>query len=313
MISYRASKSGMMKDLLRGAVPMGIIVLALSLPQILVAEEFRIWEETSVHANNVTIEPFLAIGDSVSPAVIVCPGGSFCWLDYQNEGVNVATWLQQNGISAFVLRYRTTGVFAYVTHCRIIWRGHQYPDEMEDVQRAIQIIRENAGDMNIDPDKIGVMGFSAGGYLAMASGIYYNTDYLDPLGITSKVSLRPDFVAAIYPVVSMSEDCTHKRSRRGLMGETMKWNKQMRDSLSLEKHVRPDTPPTFVVNCTDDPTVNYHNSELLDSALTAAGVRHKYIQYNSGGHGFGVSPDKTSKEAIHWKDEFLRWLDEILL
>lgn len=271
----------------------------------------QIWNGTNVSASSVTLEAFLSPYGNKSPAVIVCPGGSFCWLDYDNEGVNVAKWLQQNGISAFVLRYRTAGVFAYITHYRILCRGNQYPDMLEDIQRAIQLLRENATKLSIDPNKIGVMGFSAGGYLAMASGIYFDTDYLKPVGITTRVSLRPDFVAAIYPVVSMSDACTHKRSRRGLMGDRKKRNKEMRDSLSLERHVKKDTPPSFVVNCVDDPTVKYHNSELLDSSLTAKGVCHRYIQYSTGGHGFGVAPERTSEEAIRWKEEFLIWIKEI--
>ena len=91
----------------------------------------------------------------------------------------------------------------------------------------------------------------------------------------------PDFVAAIYPVVSMSHPCTHKRSRRALLGEYRKYNKSMRDSLSLEKHVTKGCPPVFLVNCKDDPVVKYHNSELLDSALTVQGVEHRYIQYQT--------------------------------
>lgn len=121
---------------------------------------------------------------------------------------------------------------------------------------------------------------------------------------------RPAFVAPIYPVVSFTADCTHKRSRRGLLGEYRKRKAKYREALSLEKNVPADCPPVFLVNCVDDPIVDYRNSELLDSALTAQGVRHKYIQYVTGGHGFGASDDKGTAECRKWKEEFLKWMKE---
>ena len=121
---------------------------------------------------------------------------------------------------------------------------------------------------------------------------------------------RPDFIAAIYPVVSMSHPDTHKRSRRALLGEYRKYDKAMRDSLSIEKHIPKDCPPVFLVNCKDDHVVKYHNSELLDSALTAQGISHRYIQYQTGGHGFGASETKGTAECRAWKKEFLNWLNK---
>lgn len=97
-----------------------------------------------------------------------------------------------------------------------------------------------------------------------------------------------------------------------VIGEGSSIRKEMKDSLSLEKHVRQDMPPTFLMNCVDDPIVKYRNSELLDSAMNACGVSHRYIQYKTGGHGFGATPEKTTPEAIAWKNEFLIWLKGIL-
>jgi acetyl esterase/lipase len=180
---------------------------------------------------------------------------------------------------------------------------------MQDIQRAIQWVREHAAEYPIDTGKVGVMGFSAGGHLAMSAGIYYDTDYLAPLGIVARVSLRPDFVASIYPVVTFSDKrYVHKRSRRGLLGEWCKSDTRMQDSLSLEKHVRADGPPVFLLNCMDDPVVKYQNSLLLDSALTARHVPHKYIQYKTGGHGFGADGNKGTQESRAWKKAFLDWL-----
>lgn len=142
----------------------------------------------------------------------------------------------------------------------------------------------------------------------MSAGEFFGTDFLSPLGIVSQVSLRPDFVVPVYPVVTMSDArYVHKRSRRALLGEWGKFRQSLRDSLSLEKHVRPDTPPVFLVNCVDDPTVKYQNSVLLDSALTAEDIPHWYLQFHTGGHGFGADEEKASPECIEWKNEFLLW------
>ena len=230
------------------------------------------------------------------PAVIICPGGSYNWHDMKAEGSEVAEWLHENGIAAFVLKYRVQGIVPYITHSRLLFRGHQYPDMIDDLHHAISYVREHASQYGIDPHRIGVMGFSAGGHLAMMAG----TDLTRPGPVS--------FIAAIYPVVSMSHPDSHKRSRRALLGEYRKYSRKMRDSLSIEKHVPRDCPPVFLVNCKDDPVVKPHNSEMLDSALTAQGINHRYIQYRTGGHGFGASKTKGTAECRAWKEEFLKWL-----
>lgn len=273
----------------------------------------RIWKGTGCHASGVTLTPYLPADDKrIRTAVIVCPGGSYFWLDEHDEGVSVAEWLQEEGIAAFVLRYRTGGGFNFTTGSRAIFGGHRHPDMLCDIQRAIQIVRENAEDYGIDPARVGVMGFSAGGHLVMSAGEYFDTNFLSRYGIEPEVSLRPDFCCPIYPVVTLSEDCTHKRSRRGLLGEQRMNRQDMRDSLSLEKHVRTDTPPTFLMNCVDDPIVDYRNSELLDEALTKACVPHLYTQYKTGGHGFGANKEKQGPETSAWQELFISWLQRIL-
>ena len=104
----------------------------------------------------------------------------------------------------------------------------------------------------------------------------------------------------------------HRRSCLGLLGEPRYRNKALRDSLSLEHHVRPDTPPVFLVNCKDDPIVEWHNSVLLDSALTLKGVAHKYLQFSSGGHGFGADPSRQNAETSTWQDAFLQWFELVI-
>ncbi|MCR4995287.1 MAG: alpha/beta hydrolase [Bacteroidales bacterium] len=279
----------------------------------------RLWEETPVHARGVTLVPYLPEAGHASrfgttngtPAIIICPGGSYCWHDYEAEGTLVAEWLQREGIAAFVLKYRVQGIFPYVFHTRLIARGNQHPDALTDVQRAIQYVREHTKDFGIDEHRLGVMGFSAGGHLSMSAAAYASTDFLSQHGIRHHVSLRPDFVAPIYPVVTMHKPYVHSRSRRALLGEYRKHRQAMRDSMSLEMHVPNDCPPVFLLNCTDDPIVMYQNSELLDSALTAAGVPHQYTQYRTGGHGFGGDSARFTAETAHWQETFLLWLTQL--
>ena len=283
-------------------------LLLLFFGQAYAQEPIQLWEGQDVcHGKQVTLTPFLAENNTSGISVIVCPGGSYYWLDEENEGDAVARWLQSNGISAFVLRYRSAGIGAFIWHHRLLFRGKQYPDMITDAQRALQWVRQHAEECHIDPDKVGMMGFSAGGHLVMSAACFNQTYFLDD----NDVSLRPAFVAPIYPVVTMRESCVHKRSRRALLSERRQHNAIMCDSLSLERHIPDNCPPVFLVNCIDDPIVDYHNTILLDSALTVNQVNHRYIQYKTGGHGFGASEEKGTAECRQWKPEFLNWIKTI--
>lgn len=278
-------------------------------------DSINIWKDVDKVKKEVILETYLPKQDNNKRiAVIICPGGSYFWLSHKTEGVDVAKWLNDNGITAFVLNYRHAGFMAFVTNYRLFARGNQYPDMLQDVQRSISLIRKNADKYNVDKNKIGVMGFSAGGHLALMAGEFFNSNLIESLQKEDeKVSLRPDFLAAIYPVVTFSnENYVHKRSRRGALGEINKNKDIMRDSLSVEKHINVNMPPVFLVNCKDDPTVKYQNAELLNKALSNSNIRHKYIQYNTGGHGFGVNSKKTTDESIRWKEEFINWIESIL-
>lgn len=260
-------------------------------------ERVNIWQNTDVR-KCVEMTPYVAEGRN-NTAVIVCPGGSYFWHDMEGEGAAVGRWLQQNGISAFVLRYRTAGFWAFLTRFRYIFRGNRHPDALNDLRQAIQYVKNHAEEYGVNPDSIGAMGFSAGGHLVMSAGEFLPT------------AERPAFIAPIYPVVTMRDRCVHKRSRRALLGDGRKRNQALRDSLSLELHVPDNCPPVFLVNCKDDPVVKYRNSELLDSALTAHHINHLYIQYKTGGHGFGATEHKGTAECRQWKREFLRWLSAL--
>ena len=233
-------------------------------------------------------------------AVIICPGGSYCWHDMEHEGREVAQWLQENGINAFVLKYRVANISAYCIGYRVIGLGNKYPNMLADVEDALRRVYNMADSLRIDTSRIGVMGFSAGGHLTMMSYTHNRTAF------------KPSFLCPVYPVVTFSDKrYVHRRSRRGALGVWGQFNKTKRDSLSIEKHITPDCPPVFLVNCVDDPTVKYRNSELLDSALTANNVQHTYIQYRTGGHGFGASDTKGTEECRKWKNEFIQWISNL--
>lgn len=247
----------------------------------------------NANAHKLKLKSYLPKSNPTGTAIIVCPGGSYFWLDTETEGTKVAKWLNANGIAAFVLEYRHAGWAAFAYHIRT--SGRSFPAGFKDLQNALAFVKSNADKYGIKRDRIGCMGFSAGGHLVM-----HAAEQL------TGTPLEMSFAVLCYPVVSMTHSCTHKRSRRGLLGEFP--SKQEKDSLSLENHVPNNCPPIFLMNCDDDPVVDAHNSILLDSALTVKGVPHCYEHYKTGGHGFGASEEKTTQEAIQWKERFLVWL-----
>lgn len=271
-------------------------------------DTLSIWNgQTDHHKGDVSLLAFRPEHPN-GISVIVCPGGSYHWLDEHEEGVKVARWLRRNGITAFVLFYRTAGKAEFVWHSRILFRGVRHPDMISDAQRALQWVKEHSGEYGIDPDRTGMLGFSAGGHLVMSAACFSSTNFPAGEGILSFTDRRPAFVAPIYPVVTMKGRYAHRRSRRGLLGDDHQADRILRDSLSVEEHIPDDCPPVFMINCKDDPVVDYRNSILLDSALTARGVAHKYILYERGRHGFGISDHYGSPESREWKNEFLEWL-----
>lgn len=233
-------------------------------------------------------------------AVIVCPGGSYHHLGLKGEGNTTATWFAENGVTAFVLKYRTAESL------------YHHPSMLQDIQRAIQLVRENADEWDIDPAKVGVIGFSAGGHLVTMAGEFWQThDELAKLGLDCQVSLRPDFVIPVYPVVSMQDDIAHRWSRNSLLGHGNKNQTQERkDEFSMELNVPSDMPPTYVVVCDDDPVVIPENSLRLYNALQAAGIECKLARYSWGGHGFGMKDNAFMKE-FHWNEPLHEWLRDL--
>ena len=257
---------------------------------------FAILLSVSVHAYR--LKAYIPTENPTQSGIIVCPGGSYFWLDKKTEGEQVAQWLCENGIAAFVLEYSHGGWGAYAYHIRT--RGRSFPAGFHDLCNALDSVRNHANDFGIRTDRIGFMGFSAGGHLSMSAACFYDNE-----------ANRPAFAAPIYPVVTMNEPYAHDRSRRALLGDRRCKKLTMRDSLSLERHVPDDCPPVFLVNCVDDDVVDYHNSVMLDSALTVKNINHRYIQYQTGGHGFGASETRGTEESRNWKNEFINWIQNL--
>jgi len=231
-------------------------------------------------------------------AVIIAPGGSYHHLGLYNEGYCSAKWFSDNGVTAFMLKYRTNESL------------YNEPAMLQDIQRAIQIVRENAEEYDIDSGKIGVIGYSAGGHLVTMAGEFAEThNELEKIGIKTDVSLRPDFCMPVYPVVSMQDDIAHRWSRKSLLGK--KQSQERKDEFSMELNVPDNMPPTYVVVCKDDPVVIPENSMRLYAALEEKNIPHcKIAVYEWGKHGFGMLNGPFMKE-FHWNESLKEWLIEI--
>jgi acetyl esterase/lipase len=226
-------------------------------------------------------------------AVIICPGGGYGILAAGHEGVDVAKRFNQMGITAFVLKYR-------IPSDQTMQNREIGP--LQDAQRAIQVVREQARQYGINPGRIGIMGFSAGGHLASTAGTHYQKAYIDN---PKQTSLRPDFMILVYPVISFSDSVGHTGSRNQLLGKTPSPEKIK--EYSNDQQVNPSTPPTFLVHAKDD-GVKVENSLLFAAALQNFGIPHRLHLYEAGGHGYGMI-NPTSE--VKWMDLVETWVQEL--
>ena len=224
-------------------------------------------------------------------AVIICPGGGYTNLAMGYEGTEVAQRFNESGISAFVLKYR-------IPDDRTIINKEIGP--LQDAQRAIMILRTRASEWAIDPKRIGIMGFSAGGHLASTAGTHFEKNYIDNPG---HVSLRPDFLILIYPVISFKPPIAHQGSEHNLLGSGPSAEKI--NEFSNEMQVTDQTPPAFLVHAKDDTTVPYANSLVFAEALKKHHIPVEIFLYEHGGHGFGMSNNSNPRS---WMDICIKWL-----
>lgn len=232
-----------------------------------------------------TIEMYLPpANDSLCPAVIICPGGGYSVIVYEGEGILTAKKLAANGIAAFVLKYRLPTSSSD--------DNKNLP--LKDAQQAIKTVRENASKWNINPDKIGIMGFSAGGHLASTLATHYHPLIDNP----KSTSLRPDFQILVYPVISMQDSLTHLGSRKQLLGETP--SPEDINNFSSELQVDGNTPPAYITHATDDVVVDVDNSIFYFEQLRHHKVPVEMHIYQEGNHGFIFKHETWITPLFEW-------------
>ena len=228
-------------------------------------------------------------------AVVICPGGGYGILAYNWEGTDIAKWFNSKGVTAIVLKYRLPNSKSNVV-------AHQSP--LMDAQRAIRIVRANAEKWNINKDKVGIMGFSAGGHLASTAGTHFdngNSNSPDPV---EQFSSRPDFMILMYPVITMAKTTMHSGSKNALIGANA--DAKLSNFYSAELNVTKETPPTFIVHATDDNGVPVENSLMMYQALKDQKIPVEMHLYPKGGHGFGLALGIPETES--WTDRCIDWL-----
>ena len=226
-------------------------------------------------------------------AVIICPGGAYWGLAIKHEGIQVAKWLNSLGITAFVLKYR-------LPDGSIMENKSIGP--MQDGQKAIRIVRNRAKEWGIDPNRIGIMGFSAGGHLAATLSVHFNEKVYQPEDLTSA---RPDFSLLIYPVISMKDDITHWGSRENLLGKSP--SAEQIAHFSNELQVNSETPPAFMVHSLDDDAVLVQNSISYALAMHKFKIPCELHIYQSGGHGYGLGRSKNTESS--WPEACRKWFE----
>ena len=225
-------------------------------------------------------------------AVIICPGGGYWVTASVHEGSDVAKVFAAMGVTAFVLKYRIPNDATMV---------NKEIGPLQDAQQALKIVRDRATEWNVNPDRVGIMGFSAGGHLASTAGTHFANPVIPN---AENTSLRPNFMVLIYPVISMLESITHKGSGEQLLGKTPSPEKIKEYSNELQ--VTSQTPPTFLVHASDDDLVNPENSIVFYQALLKNKVPAELHIYQSGGHGFGMK-QKNKKEL--WMERCRNWME----
>jgi len=224
-------------------------------------------------------------------AIVICPGGGYGFLAMDHEGDQIAKWLNNNGIAGIVVKYR-------------LGPKYHHPTQLHDAQRALRFTRSHAKKWGIDPTRVGILGFSAGGHLASTAGTHYDRGQADSKDPIDQLSCRPDFMILMYPVITLTAPYGHMGSRNNLLGQNP--DPQLVESLCNEKQVTKDTPPTFLVHTTEDTGVPPENSLLFYMALNKNKVPAEMHVYEKGQHGLGLGPRDLPYST--WSDRCIAWM-----
>jgi acetyl esterase/lipase len=230
-------------------------------------------------------------GRATGAAVVVCPGGGYHILAADHEGKQIALWLNSLGVSAFVLQYR-------------LGERYRHPAPLQDAQRAIRMVRSRAVEWRVDPKRVGILGFSAGGHLASTAATHFDDGRADAVDPIERQGSRPDFAVLCYAVISLVDPVAHSGSRKNLLGDPA--DPALVELLSNEKQVTSRTPPTFLWHTADDAGVPVENSLLFFEALKKAGVPAELHVFPHGRHGLGLAPGDPV--VSQWADLCARWL-----
>jgi acetyl esterase/lipase len=262
--------------------------------------EVTIWDTSDIVRVRLVQKPDLAVflpskKNTTGEAVIICPGGGYNILAYDWEGSDIARWLNSHGIAAFVLKYRLPGSSSNIV-------PHKSP--LMDAQRAMRLVRSKATGWNINPDRIGIMGFSAGGHLASTLSTHYDKGKPESSDPVDRVSCRPDFSILIYPVISFTEEFRHSGSRKALLGENP--DADLVTYYSNELQVNDKTPPAILIHSDDDKGVPVENSIAYFKALRANGVSSEMHIYPYGGHGYSLAIGQGHLST--WPERVIDWI-----
>lgn len=228
---------------------------------------------------------------STGTGIVVFPGGGYSHLAMDHEGYQVARWLNEIGIAAFVVKYR-------------LGERYRHPVQLEDAQRAIRLVRSKAESWEVNTEKIGVLGFSAGGHLASTAGTHFELAKADGSDPIDRFSSRPDFMVLVYPVITMQADYTHQGSRFHLLGDNP--GNELVSLLSNEAQVTGQTPPAFIIHGSNDSAVPVQNSIQFYTAMQEHNIPVEMHLFEDGPHGFGLAPDDP--ELSHWIDLCEQWM-----
>jgi acetyl esterase/lipase len=248
-------------------------------------------EQSEKNTNDVpTITVYSPVGTNNGAAIVVCPGGGYGGLA-AHEGKPVAEWANSLGMTGIVLRYR-------------LGPKYHHPCMQQDVNRALRMVRGHAKEWGIDPKRVGVLGFSAGGHEASTAATHYDAGDANATDEIDKQSCRPDFAVLIYPVITMTDPFTHKGSRNNLLGKEP--DPKLVELMSNEKQVTKETPPTFLVHGADDKAVPIENSLMFVQAMAKNDVPCTLVMFRKGPHGFGMG---NSEETRAWPAQCAAWLE----